>query len=169
MLAITGWLNVALLFAEILPLVLAYEYNHNRSSIIVNTTSGPVRGTYINRHIKAFLGIPYAQLPVGELRFEPPKPIAAPSDTIIEATDFGYSCIQNIYGSPVQVPINKKGESEDCLTVNVFTSQKLAQNKTRRGLRPVLVWVYGGGWSEGYSSGESVRFIILLLYVKPRP
>lgn len=169
MFATVGWLNAVLLLgqlADIVPQVVAYEYRQSvHDSIVVNTTSGPVRGTYINRHIRAFRGIPYAQSPTGKLRFEAPKPIEAPSSKILDATDYGYACIQNAVNFAIPTPGSKKGENEDCLTVNVFTSQKRGKNETGSGLRPVMIWIHGGGFTEGFSACDLLpSFGVAVLY-----
>lgn len=56
---------------------------------VVNTTSGPVQGTAstLRSDVSAYLGIPYAQPPVGDLRFAAPQPIPA-SSSVINATAF---------------------------------------------------------------------------------
>lgn len=56
-----------------------------------------------------FLGIPFAEPPVGELRFRWPQPYASKFDGVRDATEYGYSCYQ--YGSNFNL-------SEDCLTLN---------------------------------------------------
>lgn len=128
---------------------------------MVNTTSGRVRGTYINPGLKAFLGIPYAQPPVGALRFEPPKAIERPSNSVIDATKYGYICMQHRYDFVLPLPLNIDQENEDCLTVNVFVPQQQrnltsGRNKTHESedLLPVMIWIYGGGFAEGFAEGN---------------
>lgn len=74
-----------------------------------------VNGTYIGKHLStweqdAFLGIPFAKPPLGELRFHHPLPIDASFDGERNATEYGHSCMQ--YGQTFRL-------SEDCLTINV--------------------------------------------------
>ena len=104
---------------------------------LVKTTSGLVRGYERDGRID-YLGIPYADPPVGPLRFKRSVPIA-PWEGIFDAKDYG--------NAPVQYNNGKVMGDEDCLTVNVqrpLTGEKL----------PVFVWIYGGGYNTGYSSDE---------------
>ena len=104
---------------------------------LVKTTSGVVRGYERDGRID-YLGIPYADPPVGPLRFKRSVPIT-PWEGVYDAKDYG--------SAPVQYNNGQVMGSEDCLTVNVqrpLTGEKL----------PVFVWIYGGGYNTGYSSDE---------------
>ncbi|CCO27203.1 hypothetical protein RSOLAG1IB_04049 [Rhizoctonia solani AG-1 IB] len=83
-----------------------------------------------------FLGIPFAQPPVGPLRFKSPVPWAPGNITIVNATLDGASCEQN-------VPFTNNKISEDCLTLNVWKPTNV------KGKLPVMVWIYGGGFYQG--------------------
>ncbi|KAK7420289.1 hypothetical protein QQZ08_010489 [Neonectria magnoliae] len=90
-----------------------------------------------------FLGIPYAQPPVGSLRFAPPQPLRESFDKPRSATEYGWMCIG--YGSDTTNlgnPVN-----EDCLTLNVV---RPAGVKPGDNL-PVGVWVHGGSYIMGGS------------------
>ena len=104
--------------------------------------------------ITAFLGIPYAEAPEGDLRFKSPVP-KAPWDGVRECSDFGYSCWQrDNTGSPYFKELQKKNPvpprplrmSEDCLSLNVWTPAADPSEKL-----PVMVWFYGGGLQGGTS------------------
>ena len=84
----------------------------------------------------AFLGIPYAKPPVGELRYKAPQ-LPVSWEGIRDCSEFGPSCIQPQRGE--QFPI-----SEDCLYLNVYTP---AQSSDER--LPVMFWIYGGGFNGG--------------------
>ncbi|MGQ8364407.1 carboxylesterase/lipase family protein [Glaciecola sp. 1036] len=84
--------------------------------------------------VASFKGIPYAQPPVGEKRWQPPTAIEKFSAPI-DATSFGSSCPQR----------NQLFHSEDCLFINVFTNS----NFTKKDEKPVLVWIHGGGYVSG--------------------
>ena len=70
--------------------------------------------------IISFLGVPYAEAPVGELRWKAPVP-AADSDEEIICDDFGYTALQ--YEWPTE-PASYEEKSEDCLTLNIWKSER---------------------------------------------
>jgi para-nitrobenzyl esterase len=117
----------------------------------VRTRSGTIEGT-CNDGVSSFLGVPYAQAPVGPLRFaapHPPKPWSEP----LRALAFGpavpqpkadpaapFDVIQLLTGSP------RLAQSEDnCLTLNVWAPTSESRP------RPVLLWLHGSGWLSGTS------------------
>jgi para-nitrobenzyl esterase len=108
---------------------------------VVNSSSGPVQGT-VHGHVARYLGIPYAAPPIGALRWRPPEPPAAWTQTR-QATAFGPTCAQvtefGVYAGPATA-------NEDCLTLNVFTPGA----KPGKPL-PVLLWIHGGGLIDGES------------------
>ncbi len=114
------------------------------SALTVKTKSGKVMGKAADGGVRAFLGIPYAQPPVGELRWK--RPVAAAKWTgVKDATAFGSHCMQlPLFDDMV---FRDPGISEDCLTLNVWTPA--ADKKAKL---PVMVWIYGGGFEGGGSS-----------------
>ena len=120
----------------------------NDGSVTVQTPVGDIIGTLHNIHfdgqyyqVQEFLGIPYAEPPIGDKRFRKPIPKAAFTRPF-NASDFGPKCLQ------VPSPYVPAGQdfpmSEDCLYLNVFApgisgtgSQKL----------PVMVYIHGGGFA----------------------
>ena len=104
---------------------------------LVRTTSGAVRGYERDGRID-YLGIPYAQPPVGPLRFKRAVPVT-PWEGIYDAKAYG--------SAPVQYNQGVVMGDEDCLTVNV-------QRPIEGEKLPVFVWIYGGGYNTGYSSDE---------------
>jgi para-nitrobenzyl esterase len=109
----------------------------------VKTRLGAVEGKDDGK-VKAFLGIPYAAPPVGELRWKAPAP-AAKWSGVKKATEFGSHCMQgNVFGDMV---FHDPGGSEDCLTLNVWVPDKHAE-----ATMPVMVWIYGGGFVAGTTS-----------------
>jgi para-nitrobenzyl esterase len=94
--------------------------------------------------VDAFLGIPYAAPPVGDLRWKPPMP-AAKWEGDRDATKFGSRCMQgNVFGDMI---FRDPGISEDCLYLNVWAPAKHGSEKL-----PVMVWIYGGGFVGGAAS-----------------
>jgi para-nitrobenzyl esterase len=113
------------------------------TALQVKVDSGKVEGKEEGA-IRAFLGIPYAAPPVGELRWKPPAPVAKWSGTRA-AKEFGAHCMQGpVYGD---MTFHDGGNSEDCLSLNVWTPAK-----DRRDKLPVMVWIYGGGFVAGATS-----------------
>lgn len=96
-------------------------------------------------HVRIFLGIPFAAPPVGPLRWKPPQP-SAKWKGVKQATAFGPRCMQPTVNA--DMVFHDSGLSEDCLTLNVWAP---ASAKKGQPL-PVMVWIYGGGFSTGSTS-----------------
>ena len=115
----------------------------------VRVESGLVSGITDNSGVTAYLGIAFAAPPVGELRWRPPQP-AVRWQGVRQADHFGASCMQNQPGSrlPWTEEFMTQGAiSEDCLFLNVWTAAKSPGEK-----QAVMVFLYGGGFTEGSSS-----------------
>lgn len=102
----------------------------------VATRAGTVRGVDLG-DVLVWQGIPYAAPPVGELRLRPPQP-PVPWQGVREATAPGNAALQ-----PVLPGMPAPAMDEDCLYVNVAAPPPDGR------LRPVLVWVHGGGYLTG--------------------
>lgn len=109
---------------------------------VIRAPAGMIMGTTTG-DVAVFKGIPYAEAPIGDLRWKPPVP-AAPFETVFAASDFGPACIQprpregSIYANPPETV------SEDCLTLNIWAPEDAAT-------APVMVWIHGGSLTAGYS------------------
>ena len=107
---------------------------------VVQTDKGTVEGTIESDRI-SFKGIPFAQAPVGALRWKPPQPVASWSG-VRPATQFGNDCMQKARNA------NTVGTSEDCLYLNVYKPL----NAKAGDKLPVHVWIHGGAFSMGAAS-----------------
>ncbi|PIL25405.1 hypothetical protein GSI_13295 [Ganoderma sinense ZZ0214-1] len=99
-----------------------------------------------------YLGIPFAQPPVGDLRLRLPQPVAPYAGTI-DATTFGNQCFQ-LPGSATNLTVP---QDEDCLNVNVIVPANLTAGS---GKLPVVVWIYGGGFTGGSNTAEPVQNVV---------
>ncbi|MEV0094520.1 carboxylesterase family protein [Streptomyces sp. NPDC050738] len=112
----------------------------HHDSTLVRTQDGWVRGESTPEG-RQFLGIPYAQPPVGQLRWARPRP-AGSWDGVRRATDFSNRCVQGASWDPgYQDPTY----TEDCLDLNVYAPEGT-------GSKPVMVWLHGGGLTAGAGS-----------------
>jgi para-nitrobenzyl esterase len=134
-----------LLPTTLLALSLFASAAHASDSLTVATKKGKVQGALTtDGKVRAFKGIPYAAPPVGDLRWQSPQPADKWQGTRA-ATSFGPHCIQtNSYPDMV---FHDSGPSEDCLTLNVWTPAN-----AKSGTLPVMVWIYGGGFTSGSTS-----------------
>ena len=92
-----------------------------------------------------WLGIPYAEPPVGERRWRAPAPPAAWSGAR-EALAFGDHCpqIASPFGGVTDAPAGSISGSEDCLYLNVY-APRMEPGAAAQAKLPVLVWIHGGG------------------------
>jgi para-nitrobenzyl esterase len=153
---------VCILFLPLLFFELKTERSKFKAQPLtkVQTESGLIKGFYNEKtSVTAFKGIPFAEPPVGVLRWKAPK-AAIPWKGVKECVAFGPSPMQPkpvsflMIGPEFVVP--QLPLSEDCLYLNVWTAAKSAQEK-----RPVMIWIYGGGFQTGGSaapgySGEAL-------------
>ena len=128
----TVWLA---LLACMTPSSQAQETASTAKPVVV-TRAGSVAGT--GGEIESFKGIPYAAPPVGPLRWRPPQPAVAWKG-VRDASHFGDDCMQR----PYVISTGQK-TSEDCLTVSVWTL-----GHAPGAHRPVMVFLYGGGFIGG--------------------
>ena len=110
---------------------------------VVEVTGGTIEGVDQDG-IFSFKGVPFAAPPVGALRWKSPQPVV-PWEGVKKADKFAPGPMQDtafgaMLGGPQKI-------SEDCLYLNVWTGAKQADEK-----RPVMVWIYGGGFGIGMTS-----------------
>ena len=120
----------------------------SKSSIQVKIANGQLLGKAEPSGIFSFKGIPFAQPPVGELRWKEPQPVKNWAG-ILKADHFGNNPMQKpVFGD---MGFRSAGMNEDCLYLNVWTPARSAKEKL-----PVLVYFYGGGFVAG--DGSEARY-----------
>ena len=135
---------------KILTLTLVALMSVSASAQLLRTTvaQGEVEGVEQNG-MASYKGIPFAQPPVGNLRWKAPQP-AQPWQGVYKADKYKAAPYQQTQGPARE---GQPGVSEDCLYLNVLTPAKQAGD----GL-PVLVWIHGGGFSTGNSQQNGEKY-----------
>lgn len=132
----------------LMAIAIAWAPVAHSQTTLVKTSNGELEGTLETSGVRSFKGIPYAQPPIGHLRFCDPQPVKSWKG-IRKATAFGPRAMQLPIYSDMQFRSN--GMSEDCLYLNVWTAAKSASERL-----PVLVYFYGGGFMAG--DGSEYRY-----------
>jgi para-nitrobenzyl esterase len=112
----------------------------------VQIKEGKVKGT-IEEAIAVFKGIPYAEPPVGPLRWSPPVRKTSLGDATLEAFEYGASPLQSRQGCVEGGGGDPGVMSEDCLFLNVWTP-----SLDEKANKPVVVWIFGGAYVVGTGS-----------------
>ncbi|KAH7952447.1 hypothetical protein HPB52_023468 [Rhipicephalus sanguineus] len=137
---------------SLLTLALAHD-----PAPLVYTRQGAVTGIRLKERgklIDAYLGIPYAQPPVGVMRFRKPLPVK-PWYDVFNATEFNPGCVQTDLPLMKGAAFNMSGTVEDCLYLNLWTPERTCLTKSKspcKTLLPVLVYLYGGFFGWGTAS-----------------
>uniref|UniRef100_A0A1Y1N162 Carboxylesterase type B domain-containing protein n=1 Tax=Photinus pyralis TaxID=7054 RepID=A0A1Y1N162_PHOPY len=105
------------------------------------TIEGVVFRTRSGKEVLAYMSMPYAEPPVGKLRFQPPVPVKRWPRTLNGSRIHGKCPQRAIYTSSVA----KEGD-EDCLYINVYTPLNVRESL------PVMVYIHGGGYRTGCGS-----------------
>ena len=117
--------------------ILALAASAAASSVVVSTPLGPVEGTRTG-NVDVFRGIPYAQPPVGALRWRATEPVKAWGPNPLVANTDAPGCPQKCELPPHTCPPTV---SEDCLFLNVFAPAGATN-------APVMVWIHGGNFKQ---------------------
>jgi para-nitrobenzyl esterase len=148
------------------------------SGPIVQLSNGTIAGK-TEGNIAVFTGIPFAAPPVGPLRWRPPQPVAAWAG-VRDATTASHPCMQNVGGTDnfiaplaatygVSYVVQPVDPSEDCLYLNVWTTQPVATAHL-----PVMVWLHGGsnrvgsGIESGYDGSSLASRGVLVVTINYR-
>lgn len=111
----------------------------------VNVTGGAVAGVH-QGDLSVFKGIPFAAPPVRELRWRAPAPVV-PWQGVRITDRYSPMCLQALRSKNSVFYLGEEPSSEDCLYLNVWSPQPRPDAKL-----PVMVFVYGGGWTIGSGS-----------------
>jgi para-nitrobenzyl esterase len=113
----------------------------------VKTDAGLVSGTMGADSVKRYLGIPFAAPPIRENRWRAPQAVTAWSG-VLTANRKPAECVQGLRSSTINHYFGDELAGEDCLYLNLW-APAAAKAGDRR---PVLVWIYGGGFNQGSAS-----------------
>jgi len=130
----------------IATLALGLSMTSHADPLKVKTELGKVQGKTINNgKVNAFLGLPYAAPPVGDLRWKAPEP-PAKWKGMRDGTKFGAHCAQGrVFDDMI---FQDSGPSEDCLSLNIY----VPAGTNDQSKLPVMFWIHGGGYAGGGSS-----------------
>lgn len=151
--------------ARLLPAIAILTGSTIAAADSIEATSGKKTyiGTTVDYGIRSFAGVPYAQPPVGDYRWRPPRPEPA-GEASVDATRFPDVCVQadgnvawyqrvaKAFGHPPDVVHDKPAMSEDCLYLNIWTPTTDANADL-----PVMVWIHGGSNVNGWSYEPNYR------------
>ena len=115
---------------------------------LVESELGSFEGFWANdqKTVRAFKRIPYAEPPVGPLRFRPPVP-KAPINVPLQARNEGSPCWQSQGNDAFVWALGTFPRSEDCLYLNIWTPA----SADRENLKPVMVWFHGGAHTRSWA------------------
>ena len=122
------------------------NFNETDKDIVVKSQSGNYLGIEA-KDLYVFKGIPYAEPPVGALRWRAPRDVEY-LDAIIDASEFKNECVQPKDNSSI-FNRNLSTGDEDCLYLNIYVPKN--QNSLNKNKFPVMYWIHGGSniWGAG--------------------
>lgn len=142
---------------NILLIFLSLVFNVNTHNVLVELEQGKLKGTssvtlFDGRLYFAFYGVPYAQPPIGKLRFKNPKRPKKWTKSFDARTEYHGACAQAHI-------VHKHGlyGTEDCLHLNIFTPSLY---KSGNKLKTVIVWIHGYAFTSSFSHIHGPDFFI---------
>ncbi|CAN7982968.1 unnamed protein product [Ixodes hexagonus] len=126
------------------------------SAPLVHTNSGPVEGLRLKgggKDIDAYFGIPFAEPPIGERRFQKPSPVT-PWKDVLQATRKRQGCVQTNFFVFKDVELDMSNTTEDCLYMNIWVPRRRCNDNGGVCDKPlpVFAFIYGGIFAWGSSS-----------------
>ncbi|PYI32506.1 alpha/beta-hydrolase [Aspergillus indologenus CBS 114.80] len=132
------------------------SYTTNETHLSIPNTELTIKGLQNGTQSRRFTGIPYAQPPVGPLRWCKPQPLSlsqlAQESSTFDATTFGPVCPQANYSKSVSEHVPVHTYSEDCLRLNIWTPVPDPADPNKK--YPVMIWFHGGWFQVGDPSQE---------------
>ena len=113
---------------------------------IIGTVDDFVVNSSFSFKIQRYRGIPFAEAPIGNLRFKKPVP-KAPFQAPYDARKDSFVCFQYVFKDYI-IPYTM---SEDCLRLNIYVPGDGAVPLDGRSSKPVMIWIHGGGFVVGES------------------
>lgn len=141
---------------------------------LVKTTAGIVEGyetSLFGQRLSVFLGVPYAAPPIGDLRFKPSIPVE-PWSGVRETVRYAAHCSQYLWPVLLEhsIPVHYK-RSEDCLYLNIWSPRGPVRESILKTyedisnkIRPVVVWIHGGGFNMGSPAILETEGDVLAVY-----
>ncbi|XP_046414217.1 juvenile hormone esterase-like isoform X2 [Neodiprion fabricii] len=138
--------------------VLLVLFNITDAIIEVNVTVGQLgvatgrldRSKWSQRQFHSFQGIPFAEPPIGSLRFAPPVKVISWKDYYLDAKNF-----RNICPQTKQPGYDVEGYDEDCLHLNVYVPATNGKE-----LLPVMIWIHGGSFMSGHAQRFKPHYLM---------
>uniref|UniRef100_S4RRE3 Carboxylesterase type B domain-containing protein n=1 Tax=Petromyzon marinus TaxID=7757 RepID=S4RRE3_PETMA len=147
----------------LVPFLVLGTCSIHSNTVIRTVARGKLQGLRINLgqgiSVEAFVGIPYAKPPIGDLRFRKPVPLEK-WDGVYNATTFSPACYQKPWFLE-EISFGKFDHfDEDCLYLNVFIPEvSESMGQSHKDKMAVMVWIHGGAYRYGTAEEYEGRFL----------